>query len=63
MTYTFEGAHAEDAGFAEGTVTLTPTEKSTADSAQYDNFSKEQIDWLEEMLETHDDGNTNLLKQ
>ncbi len=34
--------------------------KAPGDSAQYDNFSKEQIDWLEEMLETHDDGNTNL---
>ncbi len=35
MTYTFEGFHAADAGYAEGTITLTPTEDSTAKSGYY----------------------------
>ncbi len=35
MTYTFEGAHAETAGYAEGTITLTPTEESTLSEGYY----------------------------
>ncbi len=34
MTYAFEGAHAEEAGYAEGTITLTPT----ADAALSDGY-------------------------
>ncbi len=35
MTYTFEGAHAEQAGYAEGTITITPTEDSTMSEGYY----------------------------
>lgn len=35
MTYTFEGVHAEAAGYAEGTITLTPTEDSTMSEGYY----------------------------
>ncbi len=35
VTYTFEGVHAEDAGYAEGTITLTPTKDATLTSGYY----------------------------
>ncbi len=34
--------------------------RSAGDSASYDNFSKEQIDWLESLLTAYDDGDTNI---
>ena len=33
---------------------------ASGDSASYDNFSSTQIDWLEALLEKHDDGKTNI---
>lgn len=35
MTYTFEGSHAEVAGYAEGTIILTPTETSALSEGYY----------------------------
>lgn len=35
VTYTFEGAHADEAGFAEGTITLTPSHEDAATKGYY----------------------------
>jgi len=39
---------------------MTQELKAPGDSAAYDNFSKEQIDWLEEMLDAYSPTDTNI---